>query len=87
MFWKLALVVVLPLLLFGRAGVMSHPLVRVLLPRSWASAIPVVQPRAKPAGERPQPSALGTRLYVALLVLAAVAVASWMVTRALISGG
>jgi hypothetical protein len=70
-FWKIAIVVVLPLLLYGRSSLFRHPLARLLIP----GQIP------KRAGQEQTTTRGFSRLYLALLVLAAVAVGSWVVTR------
>jgi hypothetical protein len=82
--WKLALVVVLPLLLYGRAGVFRHPLFRLLLPVSQPARRSSPTPR--PPGQTTAPPKGWSRTYVALVVLAAVAIISWVVTRAVIGG-
>lgn len=77
--WKLLLVVVIPLLLYGRSGVFRHPAFRLLMPYNRT----VPNYRARSAPERISPKAvLSSRTYVAVLVLSAVAIASWVATRA-----
>lgn len=75
-FWKIALVVVLPLLLYGRSSLFRHPLLRLL------------SPRPRPSTNRPEPPKAvvwsESRLLLGLIVLAAVAVGSLVATRLLI---
>jgi hypothetical protein len=72
-FWKLVLVAVVTLILYGRSGVHRHPVVRVLLPMRRDGA---------PGTPTPGRSRLGTRVYILLVVTAATAVAAWIATRA-----
>lgn len=75
--WKLVLVAVVALVLYGRLGMRlpGHPLLRLLQP--W-SARPRSMARAQPAPRIPW---YADRWFVFFMVLAATAVAAWIVTR------
>lgn len=89
MFWKLAFTLAVVLLLAGRTSVLRHPLARLLLPRSWSARLLSAVPdrpakKAEPTKETESDSKLSRRIYIALVILASVAIATWIVTRALI---
>ena len=46
MFWKLALTIGVILLLTGRSDLLRHPIVRLLLPRSWAARLSLLPTRS-----------------------------------------
>jgi hypothetical protein len=71
-FWKLVVVAVVALILYGRAGLPRPALLRLLRP--WPNT-----PRAR-ANKTPA-SWLSDRWFVFLLVVASTAVAAWIVTR------
>ncbi len=78
MFWKLAIVVLLPLLLYGRSGLMKHPVFRLLMPATLPSA------RRDPAQNAKSTARRDSRVFIVLVTLAAVAVGSWIIARAFI---
>lgn len=72
MIWKLVVVASVAFWAFRQARVLHHPLIRAL-----RAAPP---PRHDPKGE-PKLSRRDNRLYIALVVVAAAAVAAWVVTK------
>jgi hypothetical protein len=95
---ELVLIGLAVLVLYGRSGVGSNPYVRVLRP--WLSPVrrPGYGPRRGPgATPTPEPAPTGSngngkwlrgdRLFWFLTIVAAAAVAAWVVTRILISVG
>ncbi|MEW4567057.1 hypothetical protein AB1L88_04250 [Tautonia sp. JC769] len=59
MFWKLLLTIAVILLLFGRTSVLHHPILRLVLPRSWVTALsllPTSAPRRGPPSRREGPA-------------------------------
>jgi hypothetical protein len=80
------------LVLYGRSSVSSNRYLRVL--RSWLSPVrrPGYGPRRGP-GAAPDAASAGSkgmrgdRLFWFLTIVAAAAVAAWIVTRTLIAGG
>ena len=89
---ELVLIGLAVLVLYGRSGVSSHPYVRVLRP--WLSPVrrPGYGPRRDPgAAQDAAPTRSnglrGDRLFWFLTILAAAAVAAWIVTRILIASG
>ncbi|HMB07930.1 MAG TPA: hypothetical protein VKP69_29890 [Isosphaeraceae bacterium] len=80
------------LVLYGRSGVSSNRYVRVLRP--WLSPVrrpgygprrdPGAAPGAAPSGSN---GMRGERLFWSLTIVAAAAVAAWIVTRILIAAG
>jgi hypothetical protein len=75
--WKLIIVAVVALVAYGRLGLPRHPLFRLLLP--WTSNSEPVA--AAPAKTSSRPSWMSDRWFVFLMVLAATALAAWIVTR------
>lgn len=75
--WRLLLVALVALVLYGRLGMRlpGHPLLRLLQP--W-SARPAVAARTRPVARLPW---YADRWFIFFLVLAATAVAAWIVTR------
>ncbi|RUL89411.1 hypothetical protein [Tautonia sociabilis] len=88
MLWKLAITLGVVFWIAGRTPALSNPLIRLLLPRSWAavlSALPARRPtRPGPPAEPPKPW-LDRRTKVALIVVLLLAIAAWLATRATIS--
>jgi hypothetical protein len=95
---ELVLIGLAVLVLYGRSGVSSNRYVRVLRP--WLSPVrrpgygprrdPGATPEAALAGSKGNASAKGwrgDRLFWFLTIIAASAVAAWVVTRVVISGG
>jgi hypothetical protein len=78
--WKLAIVAVLALIFYGRLGLPQHPLLRLLLPWSPPARREAATP-ATPAKPSRRPTWLNDRWFVFLMVLAATALAAWIVTR------
>jgi hypothetical protein len=98
-FWKLLLTIAIIVLVFGRTSVLRHPIVRLLLPRSWATALsllPTPAPRREPPSRREAPVPSGTsadspprrwldgKVRLILFVLFLLGIAAWMATRAMI---
>ncbi len=95
---ELVLIGLAVLVLYGRSGVSSNRYVRVLRP--WLSPVrrPGYGPRRDP-GPTPEPAPSGSkgngngkwlrgdRLFWFLTIVAAAAVAAWVVTRVVISEG
>jgi hypothetical protein len=75
--WKLAIVAVIAIICYGRLGLPRHPIFRLLLP--WTSM--PGRTSAPPAESNKRISWLGDRWFVFLMVIAATAVAAWIVTR------
>lgn len=75
MFWKLAIVVLLPLLLYGRSGLMRHPVFRFLIPAT---------PPSRRQTAASSPARRDSRIFFVLLTLGSVAVGSWIIARAFI---
>jgi hypothetical protein len=76
--WKLVVVAVLALVLFGRSEGVQRFLIRRFVPRSMQPFLPVpAAPRQQPSRARPQDN----RWFVFWTVVAAAAVASWIATR------
>ena len=92
---ELVLIGLTVLVLYGRSGAMSNRYVRVLRP--WLSPVrrpgygprrgPDATPDAVSAGSKVRGWLRGDRLFWFLTILAAAAVAAWVVTRTLISAG
>ena len=100
MFWKLLLTVAIIVLLFGRTSVLHHPIVRLILPRSWVTALsllPNAAPRREPPSRRDVPAPPGAsadsparrwldgKVRLILFVLFLIGIAAWMATRAMIT--
>lgn len=79
MFWKLLVVIAATAIAFRRSGVARHPVVRALL-RPGPN-----RPRNPPASSPPKPPWYQDRLFLALLVIAATAAATWVVFRMYLS--
>lgn len=86
---ELLIIAMVVLVLYGRSGVLQGERARTILP--WLSPVRRMPRRA---GVRPGGAAVpgaflvrGQRLYWFLTILAATAVAAWVVTRTLISSG
>jgi hypothetical protein len=76
--WKLAIVAVIALVVYGRLGLPRNPWLRLLLP--WTSA-PARRVAAAPAKPSRLPSWMSDRYFVFFMVLAATALATWIVIR------
>jgi hypothetical protein len=75
--WKLAIVAVVALIAYGRLGLPRHPLFRLLLP--WTST--PSRATGPPSKASNRPAWMSDRWFVFLMVLAATALAAWIVTR------
>jgi hypothetical protein len=75
--WKLAIVAVVAFVAYGRLGLPRHPIFRLLMP--WT---PAPRNQAAPA-EKPsrRPAWMSDRWFIFLMVMAATALAAWIVTR------
>jgi hypothetical protein len=93
---ELVLITLVTLVLYGRSGVLKNERVQTVLP--WVSPVrrhprrgAPTKPAADVAAGRSRIAGAfltrGNRLYWALTILAATAVATWIVTRTLISSG
>jgi hypothetical protein len=92
---ELVLIGLAVLVLYGRSGVSSNRYVRVIRP--WLSPVrrpgygprrgPGATPDADEAGSNGRGWLRGDRLFWFLTILAAAAVAAWVVTRVLIAEG
>lgn len=80
---ELVLIGLAVLVLYGRSGVGSNRYVRAVRP--WLS--PTRRPGYNPPATAPAKAWRGDRLFWFLTILAATAVAAWVVTRVLIAAG
>ncbi|WP_169979277.1 hypothetical protein [Tautonia rosea] len=101
MFWKLVLTIAIILLVVGRTSVLRNPIVRLVLPRSWQTALsllPSSMPRREPHSRReaasptteppnnlPSRRWLDGKVRLILFVLFLLGIAAWMATRAMIT--
>ncbi|WP_152050509.1 hypothetical protein [Tautonia marina] len=53
MFWKLVLTIAIVLLVVGRTSVLRNPIVRLVLPRSWQTALSLLPSSAPPPRREP----------------------------------
>lgn len=84
-FRELVLIAMVAAALYGRSGVLKSERAKTVMP--WIS--PVRRGGRKPPPRRPAGASLirGDRLFWALALIAAAAVAAWIVTRTLITAG
>lgn len=86
---ELLIIGMVVLVLYGRSGVLQGDRARTILP--WLSPVRRTsrRPAARPASAAVPGASLvrGHRVYWFLTILAATAVAAWVVTRTLISSG
>jgi hypothetical protein len=95
--WKLAFTLTVVLLIAGRTPVLRNPLVRLLLPRSWVTALSILPSRRSPPTVRPGPGPdqpvpragrnwSDRRARLILIALALAGIAALLATRATIWG-